>query len=140
MKLVVICCPGSCNNFCDLFQDVRWELPGTLTPYTLASLTQSATVMTSATSVVATFSPFHLVTIKTKSHRLRFTERFKLHGTETQPERVSDSIVKIDEILLIDPQQVASVEVHVSFLEDVVQLLLLCLLQVSGITTERSPH
>lgn len=53
------------------------------------------------------------------------------------PERVSNSILKEDEMFFIDAQQVASVEVHISFLEDVMQPLLLGLLKVSGITTER---
>lgn len=35
-------------------------IPGTFTPYTLASSTQSTMIKWSATSVVATFSPFHL--------------------------------------------------------------------------------
>lgn len=56
------------------------------------------------------------------------------------PERVSDSILKVEEIVFIDAQQVTGVEVHVSFLVDVMQLLLLSLLQVSRITVERRIH
>lgn len=53
------------------------------------------------------------------------------------PESVSNSILKVDEIVVIDGHQVAAVEVKVSFLEDIMQLLLLSLLQVSRITSER---
>lgn len=53
------------------------------------------------------------------------------------PESVSDSILKVDEIFIIDGHQVATVEVKVSFLEDIMQLLLLSLLQVSCITSEQ---
>lgn len=56
------------------------------------------------------------------------------------PERVSDSILKVEEIVFIDAEQVTSVEVHVPFLMDVMQLLLLSLLQVSRITAERRIH
>lgn len=44
--------------------------------------------------------------------------------------------MKVDEIVFINAYQVTSVEVHVSFLVDIMQLLLLSLLQVSHITRE----
>lgn len=54
------------------------------------------------------------------------------------PECVSNTIVEVHEIILIDAQQVASVEVQITFLEDVMQLLFLSLIQVSHITNEWS--
>lgn len=53
------------------------------------------------------------------------------------PESVSYSILKVDETFLIDAEQVTRVEVGVSFLVDIMQLLLLGLLQVSCVTSER---
>lgn len=67
------------------------------------------------------------------------TWHLKLLLTRNLPECVSNSILKVDEIVCVDGQQVPSVEEHVSFLKDIVKLLLLWLLQVSSITTERSP-
>lgn len=40
----------------------KQHVPGTLTPWTVASLTQSVSTRMSATSAVAMFSPFHLLT------------------------------------------------------------------------------
>lgn len=54
------------------------------------------------------------------------------------PESVSHSILKVDEVILLNAQQVTSVEVQVSFPQDVMQPLLLRLLQVSHIPRERS--
>lgn len=58
----------------------------------------------------------------------------------TSPECVSNAILKVDEVVIIDAQQVTGVEVHVSLLENVVELLPLGLLQVSQVTRERTPH
>lgn len=66
-----------------------------------------------------------------------WTLSFKQGGLEQKvhsPESVSDPILKVEEPVLIDAEQVARVEVQVSFLVDVVQLLLLSLLQVSHVT------
>lgn len=54
-----------------------------------------------------------------------------------KPERVADSILKVEEPVFVDAQEVPGVEVEVSLPEDVPQLLLLGLLQVSGIALER---
>lgn len=53
------------------------------------------------------------------------------------PESVSDSIGEVEEALRVDGEQVAGVEVHVSSLVDVVQLLLLRLLLVPLVARER---
>lgn len=65
---------------------------------------------------------------------------FKLKHKMNSPKSVSNPILKVDEIVFIDAQQVTSVEVQVSFLVDIMQPLLLSLLQVSYITTERRIH
>lgn len=53
------------------------------------------------------------------------------------PKSVSDSIGEVEEALRVDGEQVAGVEVHVSSLVDVVQLLLLRLLLVPLVARER---
>lgn len=112
-----------------------------MTPYTLASLMQSTSVMTSATSFVDTFSPFHLFIITIKNNfKALCSQVFKLKHKMNSPKSVSNPILKVDEIVFIDAQQVTSVEVQVSFLVDIMQPLLLSLLQVSYITTERRIH
>lgn len=44
-----------------------------------------------------------------------------------RPEGVSNSVVKIDEIFTVDHQEIATVEVDVSFLKNISELFLLCL-------------
>lgn len=106
----------------------------------MASSMQSLMVRTSATSAVATFSPFHL---QKRRRRVQSFGRSALQSNgrrkqETRkPERVADSILKVEETVLVDAQEVPGVEVKVSLAEDVVQLLLLSLLQVSGVALER---
>lgn len=57
-------------------------------------------------------------------------------GDWNTPEGVSDSVLEVEEAVLVDAQEVPGVEVKVSLPEDIVQLLLLSLLQVSGVTLE----
>lgn len=45
--------------------------------------------------------------------------------------------MKVEETILVDGQEVPGVEVKVSLPVDIAQLLLLCLLQVSGVALER---
>lgn len=52
------------------------------------------------------------------------------------PVGVSDAIAEVEETLSVDGEQVAGVEVHVSFLVDVVQLLLLRLQLISLVARE----
>lgn len=52
------------------------------------------------------------------------------------PERVSNAIAEVNEMILTDVQQVAGVEVHITLLEDIAQLLFLGLLQVSRVTNK----
>lgn len=54
-----------------------------------------------------------------------------------KPERVAHSILKVEEAILVDAQEVPGVEVQVSLPEDIPQLLLLGLLQVSCVARER---
>lgn len=60
-----------------------------------------------------------------------------LKKTTSPPEGVSDSIAEVEETLPVDGEQVARVEVQVSFLVHVVQLLPLRLLLISLVARER---
>lgn len=71
------------------------------------------------------------------SHPRTQVVKLEIKQKLNSPESVSNSILKVDEIVFVDSQQVACVEVHVSFLVDVTQLLLLSLLQVSRVASER---
>ncbi len=53
------------------------------------------------------------------------------------PESVSNAILKVDKSLVVNPEQVPTVKVDVSLLKHITQHLLLCLLLVLGIATER---
>lgn len=53
------------------------------------------------------------------------------------PESVSNSILKIDKVFMVDPQQVAAVEIQITFHEHVTESLLLCLLLIPGVANER---
>lgn len=54
-----------------------------------------------------------------------------------QPECISNSVMKIDEIFPVDHQEVSTVEIEVSFLKDIPEFFLLCLRFPSSIAIER---
>lgn len=58
---------------------------------------------------------------------------------ENSPEGVADSVLEVDEVLVIDAEQIAGVEVQIAFFQDVAKPLLLGLLSVSGVADERRP-
>lgn len=53
------------------------------------------------------------------------------------PERVSNPIMKIDKVFLVDFQQVAAVEIEISFHKHVSESFLFRLLLVSSVTNKR---
>lgn len=53
------------------------------------------------------------------------------------PERVSNSIMKVDEVFVVDPQQISAVEIQVSFHKHITESLLLGLLLVPSVTDKR---
>lgn len=53
------------------------------------------------------------------------------------PERVSNSIMKVDKFVVVDPQQISTVEIQVSFHKHITESLLLGLLLVPSITDKR---
>jgi len=53
------------------------------------------------------------------------------------PESVSHAVLEVDESLLIDHEEVATVEEHVTFDQDVPQDLPLCLLEIARVAVER---
>lgn len=55
------------------------------------------------------------------------------------PESVADSVLKVHKLFVIEPKQVARVEVQVALLQHVAQPLLLCLHLVAGVADERRP-
>ena len=54
------------------------------------------------------------------------------------PERVTHTILKVNEVVLIDPHQVSAVEVKISFLENITKSFSLCLFLILGVTGKRS--
>lgn len=55
------------------------------------------------------------------------------------PERVADSILKVDKVFLVKPKQISGVEVQVAFFQHVAKPLLLSLLLVAGVPNEGRP-
>lgn len=53
------------------------------------------------------------------------------------PERVSDSIVKVHKVVMVDPQQISTVEIQISFLKHIAESLLLGLLLVPSVADKR---
>lgn len=94
---------------------------------------------TSATSVVATFSPFHLK--GNRDTRGHFLSGWLRTGTGTEasaPEGVSHPVPETDEALLVFSHEVARVEVDVSLHKHVSQQLLLRQAFASGVTEKRA--
>lgn len=56
-----------------------------------------------------------------------------------RPERVSNAVLKEDKSLFVYLQKVAAVKVQVSLHEHIAKFLLLCLLLVFGVASERRP-
>lgn len=73
--------------------------------------------------------------MKKERYFKRYVSWFK--PETSAPESVSDSIAEVEETLPVDGEKVAGVEVHVAFLVDIVQLLLLRFLLVSLVARER---
>lgn len=62
----------------------------------------------------------------------------RTHGGVLElPESVPDSILEVDELLVVHHEEVAAVEEDIAFGQDVPQDLLLCLLGVTGVAMER---
>lgn len=55
------------------------------------------------------------------------------------PERVADSILEVHKVLVVEPKQIARVEVHVALLQNVVEPLLLRLLRVASVPDKGRP-
>lgn len=55
------------------------------------------------------------------------------------PESVADSVLKVHKLFVIEPKQVARVEVQVALLQHVAQPLPLRLQLVAGVADERRP-
>lgn len=100
---------------------------------------KSSSPRVSATSVVATFSPFHLKgNGDARGSFSRSTGSEASRETEVSPEGVSHSVSETDEALLVFNHEVACVEVHVSLLEHISHQLLLGQTFAARVTKKRA--
>lgn len=93
----------------------------------------------SATSDVATFSPFHLPRKPAPKLKLKQLQLKNKDPPKNSPESVAYSVLEVDKVVPVDAEQIASVEVQIAFFQDVAEPLLLRLLLVSGVPNKRRP-
>lgn len=73
---------------------------------------------------------------------LETPKRVQMHFTDVSaeaslPERVSNSILKVHKVLVVDSQQISTVEIQISFHKHITKSLLLGLLLVPSVSDKR---